>query len=484
MVGRVLDHLGLEHDLVQALGRRRKSRDERARRRGDRARGPRCRLLAARERATSRSRARALERPCGARRPSRARRARRCRARRGVRRRGPVHVPSAAAAVARLVVVGRGSALRARRSCAPSRSRAIAGARRRAHRRRLGHATGSSSRRSRSASARATSRGPITRKSGLPIARRATSSARRKVKRTRDRGYARSAPRSRALVAHAAGRSRRRCDGASPPMHASTRMTMSMLDAIRREGARAASASRSTTASRSSASPTCSRSGSSRTRCASGGTATARTSTATCASRSPTSATRRASSARSRSSKEHMPGAHTMTLEEAWHELEDRAMDDPPTEIHIVNGLHPGLPFSYYEELLRGFKRIEPDVHLKCFTAVEIHFFAQHYGMTYAEVLSGCARRGSTACRAAAPRSSTPRCASASRTTRRPPTSTSRCTASRTGWACARTHDALRAHRDVRAPRRSHAPPARAAGRDAAASRPSSRSRSTPTATA
>jgi aminodeoxyfutalosine synthase len=71
---------------------------------------------------------------------------------------------------------------------------------------------------------------------------------------------------------------------------------------------------------------------------------------------------------------EHMPGAHTMKLEEAWHELEKRMG-------------HPGLPFSYYEELLRGFKRIDPKIHLKCFTAVEIHFFARHYGMTYAEVL-------------------------------------------------------------------------------------------------
>jgi aminodeoxyfutalosine synthase len=84
---------------------------------------------------------------------------------------------------------------------------------------------------------------------------------------------------------------------------------------------------------------------------------------------------------------EGAPGAHTMTLEEAWRELESR-MDDPPDEIHIVNGLHPGLPFSYYEELLAGFKRIKPDVHLKCFTAVEIHFFARHYGMTYDDVLS------------------------------------------------------------------------------------------------
>jgi aminodeoxyfutalosine synthase len=83
---------------------------------------------------------------------------------------------------------------------------------------------------------------------------------------------------------------------------------------------------------------------------------------------------------------EHMPGAHTMTLEEAWRELEVR-MDDPPTEVHVVNGLHPGLPFSYYEELLRGFKRIKPDVHLKCFTGVEIHYFAKLYKMTYEEVL-------------------------------------------------------------------------------------------------
>jgi aminodeoxyfutalosine synthase len=79
-------------------------------------------------------------------------------------------------------------------------------------------------------------------------------------------------------------------------------------------------------------------------------------------------------------------GAHTMSLQEAWGELEAR-MEDPPSEIHIVNGLHPGLPFSYYEELVAGFKRIKPDVHMKCFTAVEIHFFATHYGMSYREVL-------------------------------------------------------------------------------------------------
>ena len=81
------------------------------------------------------------------------------------------------------------------------------------------------------------------------------------------------------------------------------------------------------------------------------------------------------------------PGAFTLTLDEAWRQLEVR-MSDPPSEVHVVNGLHPRLPFSYYEELLRGFKRIKPDLHLKCFTAVEIHFFARQFGMTYEQVLT------------------------------------------------------------------------------------------------
>jgi aminodeoxyfutalosine synthase len=80
------------------------------------------------------------------------------------------------------------------------------------------------------------------------------------------------------------------------------------------------------------------------------------------------------------------PGAYTMPLEEAWEKLR-RRRDQPLTEIHIVNGLHPDLPFAYYTDLLRGFKRIRPDVHLKCFTAVEIAFFADLYEMTDEQVL-------------------------------------------------------------------------------------------------
>ncbi len=42
------------------------------------------------------------------------------------------------------------------------------------------------------------------------------------------------------------------------------------------------------------------------------------------------------------------------------------------TELHIVGGLHPSLPYSYYTDMLRTLKALDPQPHLKCFTAVEI----------------------------------------------------------------------------------------------------------------
>src|SRR5258707_9440218 len=80
------------------------------------------------------------------------------------------------------------------------------------------------------------------------------------------------------------------------------------------------------------------------------------------------------------------PGAYTMSLDEAWDKLRKRS-SQRLTEVHVVNGLHPDLPFSYYTELLAGFKRIRPDIHLKCFTAVEIAFFADLYGKSDEQVM-------------------------------------------------------------------------------------------------
>jgi aminodeoxyfutalosine synthase len=82
-------------------------------------------------------------------------------------------------------------------------------------------------------------------------------------------------------------------------------------------------------------------------------------------------------------------GAYTMSHEEAWGKLRARVdANDPITEIHIVNGLHAGLPFDYYTELLAGLKRIQPGIHLKAFTAVEIFYFAKKFGMSIVDVLT------------------------------------------------------------------------------------------------
>jgi len=42
------------------------------------------------------------------------------------------------------------------------------------------------------------------------------------------------------------------------------------------------------------------------------------------------------------------------------------------TELHIVGGLHPSLPFSYYTDMLRELKKLDSRLQLKCFTAIEI----------------------------------------------------------------------------------------------------------------
>ncbi|HPC61588.1 MAG TPA: aminofutalosine synthase MqnE [Verrucomicrobiota bacterium] len=42
------------------------------------------------------------------------------------------------------------------------------------------------------------------------------------------------------------------------------------------------------------------------------------------------------------------------------------------TELHIVGGLHPSLPFTYYLEMLRALRSLDGRLQLKCFTAIEV----------------------------------------------------------------------------------------------------------------
>src|SRR5579859_6796060 len=65
------------------------------------------------------------------------------------------------------------------------------------------------------------------------------------------------------------------------------------------------------------------------------------------------------------------PAPYEMSLEEVKRRLEWHK-DVPITEIHMVGGINPRLPYSYYMDLVRTVKESRPGVHVKAFTAVEI----------------------------------------------------------------------------------------------------------------
>ena len=68
------------------------------------------------------------------------------------------------------------------------------------------------------------------------------------------------------------------------------------------------------------------------------------------------------------------------------HALEVHATQEF-SEIHMVGGEHPGLEFTYYVDLIRSLKEALPTVHLKCFTASEIHHMTTISGLDHATVL-------------------------------------------------------------------------------------------------
>lgn len=54
-----------------------------------------------------------------------------------------------------------------------------------------------------------------------------------------------------------------------------------------------------------------------------------------------------------------------------------QSLDQGITEIHIVGGLHPTLPFDYYTGLLEALQALDDRLMLKAFTAIEIRHLAQ-----------------------------------------------------------------------------------------------------------
>ena len=69
--------------------------------------------------------------------------------------------------------------------------------------------------------------------------------------------------------------------------------------------------------------------------------------------------------------KKDQDGAYEMSVDEVRDEA-IKAAESGATELHIVGGLHPWLPFEYYTKMLSAIREAAPTLHLKAFTAVEL----------------------------------------------------------------------------------------------------------------
>lgn len=80
------------------------------------------------------------------------------------------------------------------------------------------------------------------------------------------------------------------------------------------------------------------------------------------------------------------PAPYEMDMAEVKRKLMAH-IDVPITEVHMVGGIDPRLPYQYYLDLLRTVKETRPGVHVKAFTMVEIVEIQRQAGKPLDEVL-------------------------------------------------------------------------------------------------
>ncbi len=81
------------------------------------------------------------------------------------------------------------------------------------------------------------------------------------------------------------------------------------------------------------------------------------------------------------------PDAYTISAEELVEDALRQRELTGFTEIHMVNGENPHVDFDFYVETTRALHEAMPDVHLKLYTASEIHHMTTLSGLSHEEVL-------------------------------------------------------------------------------------------------
>ena len=79
--------------------------------------------------------------------------------------------------------------------------------------------------------------------------------------------------------------------------------------------------------------------------------------------------------------------AYTITADELVADAVAQRALTAFTEIHMVNGENPHVDFEFYRGTIAALHEALPDVHLKCYTASEIHHMTTVSGLTHEQVL-------------------------------------------------------------------------------------------------
>jgi aminodeoxyfutalosine synthase len=81
------------------------------------------------------------------------------------------------------------------------------------------------------------------------------------------------------------------------------------------------------------------------------------------------------------------PNAYTLSPQELVDDALRQRDATGFTEIHMVNGESPHVDLSWYVDTIGGLHDAMPDVHLKCYTASEIHHITTLSGLSHEQVL-------------------------------------------------------------------------------------------------
>lgn len=96
-----------------------------------------------------------------------------------------------------------------------------------------------------------------------------------------------------------------------------------------------------------------------------------------------------------KSPKDGGPTPYTLSTDEVKDSLE-RYGDAHVSEVHIVGGVNPRLPYGYYLDLLRTVRSVHPNACIKAFTAVELEQIREVSGNSMREVLEELRAAGLT----------------------------------------------------------------------------------------